>query len=89
MSDTLFSSTGDSLIAPARIAFAIIPDDESNLPRPAKALYVGIGGDITLQAISGEADVTLRNVASGSVLAIRLKAVRATGTSADNLIGLA
>jgi hypothetical protein len=42
-----------------------------------------------LRAIGSASDVTLSNVASGSVLAIRVKAVRTAGTTAGNLVGLA
>lgn len=84
-----FSSASDSLIAPARDAFVITPSDISELPDATKALYVGTGGDIVLRLIGADTDVTLRNVVTGSVLALRLTAVRANGTTAADLIGLA
>lgn len=84
-----FASASDSLIAPAREAFPISPDDGADINRATKAVYVGSSGDIVLRAIGSDADVTFRNVVAGSVLAIRLRAVRATGTTASDLIGLA
>lgn len=84
-----FGTASDSLIAPAREAFAVIPKDTGELNRATKAVYVGTGGDIVLRAVGSEEDVTLRNVAGGSVIAIRLRAVRATGTTAANLVGFA
>lgn len=84
-----FEATSDSLIAPARIAFDLNPNDATDLPAATKALYVGSGGDITLRTVAADSDVTLRNVPTGTVLAIRLKALRQTGTTAENLIGLA
>ncbi len=84
-----FESTTDSVISPARSAFAIAPNNSSDLATATKAFYVGTGGDIILRAIGDEADVTLRNVASGSVIAIRVRAVRATGTTASDIVGLA
>ena len=83
-----FSNANDSLIAPAREAFAIVPDDLTELTRATKAFYVGTGGDIALRAVGSNADVVLRNVAAGSVLAIRLRAVRSSGTTAANIVGL-
>lgn len=83
-----FEPVSDSLIAPARQAFAIVPDDVADLPQVTKAVYVGSGGDIAIRAIGSADDVVLRNVAAGSVLAIRLRAVRVTGTTASNLVGL-
>lgn len=84
-----FSSSSDSLIAPARIAFAIVPDDSNDLPQRPKALYVGSGGDIALRAVGSDGEVLLRNVASGSVLAIRVAAIRSNGTTASDIVGLA
>jgi hypothetical protein len=84
-----YGTLGDSVIAPAREAFAVIPKDTGELTRATKAIYVGTGGDIVLRAVGSEEDVTLRNVATGSVIAIRLRAVRATGTTAANLVGFA
>jgi hypothetical protein len=84
-----FDSASDSLIAPAREAFALVPNDATELARATKAVYVGTGGDITLRAVGSETDVVLRNVVAGSVLAIRLRAIRATGTTAANLVGFA
>lgn len=84
-----FASASDSLIAPAREAFPITPEDDTNISRATKAIYVGSSGDIVLRAIGSDTDVIFRNVVAGSVLAIRLRAVRATGTTASDLIGLA
>lgn len=89
MSNDPFSSVSDSLIAPARVAIPITPSDSAELPGATKAIYVGTGGDITLRMIDSASDVSFRNIASGTVLALRLVAVRATGTTAGNIIGLA
>lgn len=89
MSNDPFNSASDSLIAPARLAFDLEPSDADDLPAATKAIYVGTGGDIVLRAIGSQSDATLRNVASGSVLAIRVKAIRIDGTTASDLVGLA
>lgn len=89
MPNDAFSSSSDSLIAPARLAFDLVPADTGDLAFATKAIYIGSGGDIVLRAIGSETDVTLRNVASGSMLAIRARAIRATGTTAASLVGLA
>ena len=83
------SSASDSLIAPTREAFAIAPNDTAEFPRATKAPYVATDGNIVLRAVESESDVVLRNVVAGSVLAIRLREVRTTGTTAANLVGLA
>lgn len=89
MSFDPFESSSDSLVAPAKAAFAITPSDTQPLPGATKALFVGTGGDITLEAIGSDSEVIFRNVASGSVLPVRVRTVRATGTTAGDLVGLA
>ena len=84
-----FASVTDTLISPARHAFAITPDDGAPLQKATKAIYVGGSGDLNLRLIDGAEDVTLRNVAAGSVLAVRVAAIKATGTSATDIVGLA
>ena len=83
-----FEHASDSLIAPAKSAFQISPDDSSELMSATKAIFVGSGGDLTVRLIDNDVDVTFRNINSGTVLAIRARAIRFTGTTADDLVGL-
>jgi hypothetical protein len=84
-----FNTTLDSLIAPARNCFPIIPDNTAELSILPKAIYVGGGGNLVVRAVDSMQDVTFVNVASGSLLDIRVLAVRQAGTTASNIIGLA
>ena len=84
-----FDSVSDSIIAPARDAFAITPDNNAGFARATRAIYVGTGGDMVARLVGAAEDVTFRNVSAGSVLAVRLTAVRASGTTAEDLVGLA
>lgn len=77
----------DSAIAPSRAPFAIIPSDTERLPAATKAIYVGTGGAVTLRGVDASADVTYRNVPSGGYLVVCAAHVRATGTTAADLIG--
>lgn len=79
----------DSLAAPSRAPFAIIPSDQVALPVVPKAIYVGAGGTVVLRGVGASADVTFRNVASGQVLDVRASHIRAAGTTAGDLVGLA
>ena len=88
MPNDLFGYVLDSLVAPARSCFAVTPSDTGELPLLPKALYIGGGGSLVVRAIDSDADVTFANVAAGTILDIRIIAVRATGTTATNLIGL-
>jgi len=83
-----FESAANSLNAPASRCFAIAPDDIAELAEVPKALYVGSGGDIVVRPLDGQEDVVFRNTISGSIIDIRVRAVRATGTTAQGLVGL-
>lgn len=84
-----FQNYADSPMAPALLCFAISPNDASDLPHLTKALYIGEGGDVVLRSARGETDVTFRNLPSGYILDVRAVAVRASGTSAASIVGLA
>ncbi len=84
-----FSAYGDGPSTPSSAPFAVTPHDSNQLPQIPKALYVGVGGDVVLRGVNGAADVTFRNVASGQTIDVRAAYVRATGTTASGLVGLA
>ena len=78
----------DSPSEPATGAFAIVPHATNELPFVTKAVYIGGAGDVTLRPLNSETDIQFRNLAAGSVLDIRAKAIRVAGTSATFLVGL-
>lgn len=82
-----FGDTGHVFDAPATDAFEITPSDSTNFNENCRAIYVGTGGDITLVTKGGQT-VTFVQVPSGAILPIRASRVNATGTDADDLIGL-
>lgn len=84
-----FEHVADGLTAPAEETFAISPNDNAELPQITKAIYVGEGGNVTLRASRSDIDTVFRNLPTGAILDVRVSAVRATGTTASNLIGLA
>jgi hypothetical protein len=84
-----FTTSADSVLASARAPFAIQPHDSDELPVLPKAIYVGTGGTVVLRGVDGASDVTFRNVPSGGVIDVRARCVRATGTTASDLVGLA
>lgn len=81
-----FSTASDSLTAPSRRPFVIVPHDRNRLPIVPKGIYVGTGGDVTLRGIEAESDVTYRNLPDASYISVRASHVRATGTTATDLI---
>lgn len=82
-----FSNVADAPSAPATRLVAIVPHDTSPLSDVPKALYVGTGGTIVLAGVSG-GDATLLNVPDGTILPIRARFVRASGTTAQAIVGL-
>lgn len=83
-----FRDFADSASNPARSCAAVIPDDVNQLDIVSKALYIGTGGDLVIRSVDADADVTLRNAASGTILPMRVIAVRSTGTSAADIVAL-
>ena len=83
-----FSAHGDSVSAPARRAAAVAPHDVNALAEVPKALFVGTGGDLVARGAGGGADVTFKNLANGALLPFRAEYVRATGTTAQNIVAL-
>lgn len=84
-----FSNYTDSPIAPASSCFAVVPSNTAELPKATKALYIGTGGNVVLRPLNGDEDVTFANVPSGGILDVRASAVRAAGTTASDIVGLA
>ncbi|MEY4722116.1 MAG: hypothetical protein RIQ46_1841 [Pseudomonadota bacterium] len=83
------SRFSDSPSSPARACFAVTPSDSGELAVVTKALYVGTGGDLVIMPVDGTDPVTFRNLPDGGMLDVRVRAVRATGTTATDLVGLA
>lgn len=84
-----FAALNDSAATPSRAPYAVTPSDAAMLPMVPKALFVGTGGTIVLRGIDGASDVTFRNVASGQTIDVRAQFVRATGTTAADIVALA
>lgn len=84
-----FYNYADSPTAPALLCYAITPSDSAELPHLTKALYIGEGGNVVLRSAQGDVDVTFANLPSGYILDVRAVAVRATGTTASAIVGLA
>ena len=78
----------DQLSDPSAAPFAISPHDTNALTRLCKAIYVGSGGTIILRAPGSDTDVAFVGVPSGMVLPVRASHIRATGTTAGNLVAL-
>lgn len=83
-----FAHFADSPQAPATRAVAVSPHDGNALSDIPKALYVGGGGDLMLRGINDSADQLWKAVPTGTILPFRAQYVRATGTSATQILAL-
>jgi len=83
-----FSQNDNATQAPATNAFAITPNDSTELTTTTRALYVGGAGNVVVRLSGDTANVTLVGVVAGTILPIRAILVAATSTTATNIIGL-
>jgi hypothetical protein len=84
-----FVAHSAGLDSPASKAFAITPNDSTDLADVTRGLYTGTGGTIVCILNGDSASVTFTNVPAGTVLPLRVKRVLATGTTSSMaLIGL-
>ncbi len=85
-----FANHGDVVEAPATLAIAVTPHNSNPLTDVPKALYVGVGGDIVMVGSSNTsaANTTFKNVPSGAILPFRAYYIRATGTTATDILAL-
>lgn len=87
MADNPFATYSQSVTAPAIDAFAVTPNDNVNLPQTVRALYIGVAGDISLVTAQGST-VSFTNLAGSMVLPVTTQRVRASGTTAGDIVGL-
>lgn len=88
MSIDFQANYADSATAGSRRPFAVVPHDLNELAVIPKALFVGTGGNVTVRGVDAASDVVFKNVASGQVLDVRAQFVRATGTTAADIVGM-
>lgn len=86
MSDR-YKNRAENLEGPAGHGFSITPHDSNDLPQVTRALYVGVEGDVSVEFLSGGTAI-LAAVPAGSLLPVRAGKVRATGTTAGQIVGL-
>ncbi len=71
----------------ARNAETVVPHDTDVIP-PTLALYVGGAGDLKLRARGSNEDAVFVSVPAGSILPVQACYVRATGTTATDIVAL-
>ena len=84
--DDVFANLVRSVTAPARSAAAITPSDSAALAAVPRAIYIGTGGTLVMRGIDGGGDQQWKNIPAGAILPFRASHVRATGTTAGDLL---
>lgn len=82
-----YQGRADDIGAPARGGFAITTSDCADLLAETRAIYIGSAGDLAAVLASGD-EVSFVGLGGGTVLPVRARRVKATGTSAGHLVGL-
>lgn len=72
----------------AQYAEAVTPHDVNQLAVVGRALYIGGAGAVAVVTEGGQS-VTFAAVPVGTLLPIRVKQVKATGTTATNIVSIA
>lgn len=73
---------------PARNATAVTPDDANDISTGVtRGLYVGGAGNLVLIMAMGQT-VTFTNIQAGSILPLAVARVKATLTTATNIVAL-
>lgn len=81
-----FAHRARSIHGPATDALPVTPDDATDLPMVAIALYVETGGTLVIDTVAGETRTIA--VADFSILPLGTRRVRATGTTASGIHAL-
>jgi len=83
-----YQSYGESPSTPASASDVIAPHDINALMNISKAIYIGSGGTIILRLVNDSSDRIFTNLPAGGILPVRASHVRATGTTAGDLVAL-
>ena len=75
------------LAGPHDLMAAVTPSDTTDLANVTRGVYVGGAGDLTVINAAG-VTITFKAVPVGTLLPIRVSRIKATLTTASNLIAL-
>jgi hypothetical protein len=81
-----FAGYPELMSDPADSLAAVVLNDGADLPRVPKALWVGVLGDVSVIAKDDADPVVLKGVQG--LLPVRARRVRATGTTATDIVAL-
>lgn len=73
---------------PSQDAEAVTPSNTVDLVNVSRALYIGGAGTVVVNMAKSGTIISFVGVPAGTVLPIRVSRVRATGTTATNIVSL-
>jgi len=76
---------------PATNLRAVTPSDSADLPDGCRGLLIGTAGNVSVVAVDaagGASAVVLKNLANGQIVPIAVRAVKATSTTATDIVAL-
>jgi hypothetical protein len=82
-----FASFAPGLDSPATLAEAVTPHDTNELTNVSRGLWVGGAGDVAV-VTSGGSTATFAAVPAGTMLPVRAKIVKTTGTTASSIVAV-
>lgn len=77
----------DRQMTSARDGEAVTPHDTNELTAVSRALWIGVAGNVVVVTANGTT-LTLKGASAGQVIPIRVKQVRATNTTATDIVAL-
>jgi hypothetical protein len=80
-----FAGMGGDMASPSADGIAITPSDTVDLAVAPRRIWSGSGGNITIITLAGTT-LTYTNVPVGTYLQIRPSRIKATGTTATNMV---
>lgn len=75
------------LIIPSESAFEVTPNDSADLTAVTRGVYIGGAGDLAVTMKDGS-EVTFVGLQAGLVYPYRVRRIKATGTTATDIVGI-
>jgi hypothetical protein len=72
----------------SRAPLLVTPTPSTNLTTPARALYIGTGGNLNILSPTGGTRVIFYNLQSGSILPVAAVQISNVDTTASNIVAL-
>lgn len=89
MTNRYYPDSPTNITGPACGIFAVTPNNDNDLPAVTRGIYVGAGGDLVVVPAYGDGTaVKFVAVPTGAILPIMVTKVKATDTTAQNLVAM-